>query len=75
MIINDVVCFRDGGTKCIETDQGRYWLNKDLQVTQINKGDKITSYEVTDPREITALLHALSRAAANFYAIQRLCNQ
>jgi hypothetical protein len=72
MTITDVHVYRDGGTKLIETDHGRYWISQDFRVF---KGDNYFkdngSVEVTDITEIVTLLNCMSYPAERYCYIKR----
>lgn len=81
MKIITIGIYKDGGTKVIETDQGKYWMPAPLGKTKmfssrLFKGDgyfQDKAVEVTDPYEIFELMHELATAADRFFYIQRVC--
>lgn len=81
MKILNVAVFRDGGTKMIETDEGRYWmpspLGKPLAFSsRLFKGCGYfegEAVEVTDQFEVFELMHLLANYADRFFYIKRAC--
>lgn len=77
MKILDVNVYRDGGTKLIETDMGRFWIALN---NKIYKGENFPYFLVIPPNppeaseeEIMLLTHALAYDASKFHWIKRHC--
>lgn len=74
MKILDVNTFRDGGTICIDTDKGKFWLPSPLITDScLYKGANHFKKEVekaTDEK-VAELFRALAADAANFAYVKR----
>lgn len=74
MKILDVHCYRDGGTKLIETDEGRFWIPVSKEdIWMVTKGDPFPGDSTTQAtkEEIIKLLDTMCHQASAFHWIKR----